>query len=783
MKRLLFLLVAGTVGFGSARGDLAQELTALRESANQRTTPLTGATPLAPSEATLRSEEHARRLSAQALALYEANSSDPLRWEAALIALKTMRAFITELKPGYDEAIAARDAARIQSLIVRDEAARSAWETRLDGIEQQMLAAPDVSGKILAEGYANAIYRITLRRGVNASARWKRCQPLLVTMLQRVDDGAQLTRALEMASRFAATTDQVGWSEILRVASQSSVAGVSSWATGKANVEAAKVQSIDIRFTALDGREVDFKKLRGKVVLLDFWAKWCGPCKAELPNILRVYQAYHERGFEVVAVSLDGEKDRAALRDYIREHNLPWPQHYDGKYWQNEFGTLFGIRAIPAMFLIDQAGRIVSTDARGPKLESEVRRLLRLDDGSVVTNAPAVSPPGALAAPAEPAKDSDSPPVSLAAAGTVAPDFVSYDASGTAVRVSDYRGKVVILDFWATWCGPCIASMPHTQAVAQRYADQGVVVLAVCTGDRRKRFEDWVKLKQSNYPALRFTFDPHEQGTAAYSQRASWALYGVPAIPTQFVIDRQGRIAGSVTGYIPGDSSLERALGNAGIVLERGKTLAPADVASAAKAQGGKGTRLMQASGSGDSPTNPATARRVAPPFSEKVAKVNAGDTVADVEFLDATGQPRKLSDYRGRPTVVFFSSAEMIPDDYLNRIVTTFGAANVQVLAIVTRDTPAAFAAWWDLHRTRGHRFVVALDPVPITDPRNGVVNRIFQFGAPTPFSLVLDREGRFLGTFPWKLPQGQQGLAELLRRAGVPPPPGEGLKNDPSP
>jgi hypothetical protein len=153
----------------------------------------------------------------------------------------------------------------------------------------------------------------------------------------------------------------------------------------------------------------------------------------------------------------------------------------------------------------------------------------------------------------------------------------------------------------------------------------------------------------------------------------------------------------------------------------------------------------------------------------EKVAKLSAGDIVADVELLDAGGQSRRLSDYRGRPTVVFFSSAEMIPDEYLNGIVATFGPENVHVLAIVTRDTPTAFSAWLDLHRPRSHRFMVAFDPVPVSDPRNGVVNRIFQFGAPTPFSLVLDREGRFLGTFPWKLPQGQQGLAELLRRAGV--------------
>ena len=365
------------------------------------------------------------------------------------------------------------------------------------------------------------------------------------------------------------------------------------------------------------------------------------------------------------------------------------------------------------------------------------------------------------------------PPHPILGAGVLAPEFSSFDLAGKEVRLADYRGKVLILDFWATWCGPCIASMPHTQEIAAKYADQGVTVLAVCTGDKKKRFEDWVKLKAPTYPAMRFTFDPREQGTPAEKDRASFALYGVPAIPTQFIIDREGRITGTTTGYIPGDTSLEKALAAAGVKVD--VSAAPERTSrrvavSGAAASGG--TKLITPSPGdvrADAPSG-TVVRRAAPPFTESVAKVKAGDVLVDVEFRADDGAPRKLSDFRGKPLVLLLAPAEMIPEEYLNGIVEKYGAASVQVLALVTRDTEANYQAWRALHGARGNRFATAFDPVPISDPRNGVINRLFQFGAPTPFSMVVDAGGKFVGLFPWKLPQGQQGLAELLRRCGVP-------------
>ena len=144
---------------------------------------------------------------------------------------------------------------------------------------------------------------------------------------------------------------------------------------------------MELTYTAVDGRVVDLAKWRGKVVLIDFWATWCGPCLEELPNVKLVYQRYHDEGFEIAGISFDQahdaahpakrQKSAAEFQAFTAEKDMPWPQYYDGTYWKNPLGRKYAIQAIPAMFLLDKTGRLVSTNARGPKLEQEVMRLLR----------------------------------------------------------------------------------------------------------------------------------------------------------------------------------------------------------------------------------------------------------------------------------------------------------------------------------------------------------------------------------------------------------------------
>jgi hypothetical protein len=115
---------------------------------------------------------------------------------------------------------------------------------------------------------------------------------------------------------------------------------------------------------------------------------------AELPNVKKVYAAYHVKGFEVVGIALENGKlapkdtpeqtaaklatAKKVLTDFTAANDMPWPQYFDGKYWKTDIATKYAISSIPAMFLLDQEGKVISTDARGPKLEAEVKRLLKL---------------------------------------------------------------------------------------------------------------------------------------------------------------------------------------------------------------------------------------------------------------------------------------------------------------------------------------------------------------------------------------------------------------------
>ena len=132
-------------------------------------------------------------------------------------------------------------------------------------------------------------------------------------------------------------------------------------------------EPLDLKFKAVDGAEIDLAKLRGKVVLLDFWAVWCGPCRMEIPNVVATYNQLHKDGFEIVGISLDRDKEQ--LLKFTKTAGMTWPQYFDGKMWSNDISSRFGINAIPAMWLLDKKGIVRSTEARGD-LAEQVKKLL-----------------------------------------------------------------------------------------------------------------------------------------------------------------------------------------------------------------------------------------------------------------------------------------------------------------------------------------------------------------------------------------------------------------------
>lgn len=333
-----------------------------------------------------------QKLVADGVAFYEKYPTDPRRWE-----IVTSLAIVN---PPFVKTYGANFATLGMKDVVVDEPARAAWQAKQAALLQARSVATDLPpsvaeeedyGKIEKDFLADARIASTgqpvdwsvYRARFDAhAAKYSRLGKTLVARAEDYLDGLN-----QLAPGAAAT-------EWAHLRDASACAELREHAAGKARDMAWVNKPIAMAFIGLDGRFFDLALLRGKVVLLDFWATHVKVSVTELTRLKELYATYHDKGFEVVGLALEDphfagddtaerkarklEQTKRALRIFGAVNALPWPQYFDDKAPQNQFADIFSIRSIPTTFLLNPEGNIVATNLHGPELEKQIRRLLKL---------------------------------------------------------------------------------------------------------------------------------------------------------------------------------------------------------------------------------------------------------------------------------------------------------------------------------------------------------------------------------------------------------------------
>jgi len=134
------------------------------------------------------------------------------------------------------------------------------------------------------------------------------------------------------------------------------------------------VEFPDFQVKDIDGKPLSVSQFKNKIVLVDFWASWCGPCEGEMPHVVSAYEKYHSQGFEIIGISLDNNRD--SFLKFMKKYGMTWPQYFDGKGWQNDLASQYAVNSIPATFLLGPEGKIIAKNLRGAALEDAVENAL-----------------------------------------------------------------------------------------------------------------------------------------------------------------------------------------------------------------------------------------------------------------------------------------------------------------------------------------------------------------------------------------------------------------------
>ncbi len=307
----------------------------------------------------------------------------------------------------------------------------------------------------------------------------------------------------------------------------------------------------EVGLVDIDGNAITAESLSGKVVIMDFWATWCGPCMASMPHMKELYAKHHEAdGVEVIGMSRDN--DEATLRKTKEEVGMPWKHVYDQ---DGSISRKFNVTGIPQIFIFSRTGEMLwaghpmSMDEPLAKILADdsitAAAFAKKDDGER-KSIPAVKKTPAMTAAKTTADES---PKAIPAAMIkpmdvpkevtervlldigAKPQFALSFVGGEQVTQDDLKGKIVVMDFWATWCGPCMAAMPHMIALQKEYGDKGIQIVGISLDKSMETLQQTLADK----PGMSWPQHYDEDRTITKQ-------FGVQGIPTIYILSPEGEV-------------------------------------------------------------------------------------------------------------------------------------------------------------------------------------------------------------------------------------------------
>jgi thiol-disulfide isomerase/thioredoxin len=299
----------------------------------------------------------------------------------------------------------------------------------------------------------------------------------------------------------------------------------------------------------------DIDALKGKVVVVDFWATWCGPCRAALPKNVEMMKELGPKGLVVLGIH-DAARGSDKMNDIAKGASLNYPLAIDdggrsAAEWKVGFWPTYGV--------IDRKGILRAIGLQPQHVRAVAEKLLAEDAPETKTKRSSQnnasqsnsSQDSASAASAKNPRPEQVPAIYLEGDARKRARLASFDlcpespalgamtqwtnteSLGEGRSLTEFKGRIVVLDFWATWCGPCIQSIPKNNEIAKKYADDGVVLIGVCHKDGGEKMTETIRSKRIEYPCV---LDAKGEANAAFK---------VDGYPDYVIIDREGRVRGA----------------------------------------------------------------------------------------------------------------------------------------------------------------------------------------------------------------------------------------------